>query len=300
MSLTRCVVLAAAVGCGLTAMVASAGDDKPGALDDARTKAVVAYFANNGVKLASDGRGKWMVTDPKGDGYKVIVHMLTFPAAATGPEMRDQLKSINLAYMLNAPARVAMSYPYLQGIDLGSRPPKLDQVPVVAKLEKLFKDYQPQYDPVYMQLPEAIRPVFEDTFPGYRCIRLVTRGEKDATVYRGTVFDPAAMSSSHQRIGGETVTTPNLYHLELDANGKVLEETLHFVDRERLPKAVAAAYEKWNPKGVEGREFFWQTGVPRGKDRVYLVRIIENAIKGYSASFKEDGSVLAADPAVVP
>src|SRR5262245_35831790 len=113
MSLTRCVLLAAAVVCGLTAMETSAGDDKPSSPGDHRVKAVVAYLAQNGVKLESDGQGKWVITDPKGDGYRVIVHMLTFPAAATAREMRHELSMHNLAYMLNAPSRVAMSYPYL-------------------------------------------------------------------------------------------------------------------------------------------------------------------------------------------
>jgi hypothetical protein len=120
-------------------------------------------------------------------------------------------------------------------------------------------------------------------------------------VYRATVFDPAAMSSFSQRVGGEHVTTPELYHLELDAGGKVLEETLRPVhDPGQLPKAVVAAYEKWNPKGVKGQELWWLTEVPRGEARVYRVRIIVNASKAYSASFTEDGSVLAADPAIVP
>src|SRR5207245_8734458 len=127
-------------------------------------------------------------------------------------------------------------------------PPKLDHIPRVAKLEKLFKEYLPPRDPVYMHLPDAVRAVFEDTFPNHRCIRLVTRGEKDATVYRATVFNPAAMSSTSRLVDGENVTTPSLDHLELDAGGKVLEETLHFVDTRRLPKAVTAAYETWHPK----------------------------------------------------
>jgi hypothetical protein len=160
---------------------------------------------------------------------------------------------------------------------------------------------RPRRDPVYAQLPDAIRAVFEDTFPNHRCIRLATRGEKGATVYRATVFDPASAGASHQRVGGERVTTPILYHLELDAGGEVVEETLRPVlDLGRLPKAVATAYAKWNPKGVKGRELFWQTEVPRGKGRVYRVRIIVSAITAYSASFAADGSVLTADPAVVP
>jgi hypothetical protein len=160
---------------------------------------------------------------------------------------------------------------------------------------------RPRRDPVYMYLPDAVRAVFEDTFPGYRCVRLATRREKGATVYRATIFDPASAGAHTQRVGEETVTQPILYHMELTADGKVIEESPRPVlDPGRLPKAVLAAYEKWNPTGVRGQELWWMTDVPRGGARVYRVRIIVNAIKAYSASFREDGSVLAADPAVVP
>lgn len=140
MSFTRCVALAVAFGCGLTAV--SAGDDKSSTSDDAAIQAVVAHFAKNGVKLEKEGNW-WVVTDPKGDGYDVIVAWRTFPAKATEEEMRTVLKTINLAFNLNAPARVAMSVPGLQATDPAKRSPELAQVPVVAKLEKLFKEYAP-------------------------------------------------------------------------------------------------------------------------------------------------------------
>src|SRR5262249_8406231 len=147
----------------------------------------------------------------------------------------------------------------------------------------------------------AVRKVFEDTFPHHFCIRMVTRGKQDAEVYRGTVFDPRSAGSSHQHVDSEHVATPILYQLEVDANGKVVEEMLRpILDLTPLPKAVVAAYEKWNPKGVKGQELYWLTEVPREKARVYRVRIIVNAIKAYSASFAEDGTVLEAKPAVVP
>ena len=300
MSLTRRLVLLAAICCGLMAMDSSRGDDKPPPPDDAVIKAFVAYLGNYGVKLELGERNWWVVTDPKGDGYKVIVSLKTFPVGTSQKEMQATLAQHNLAYMLNAPSRLAMSHPGLEVSDPLKKPPKLDQIPVALKLEKLFKEYLLPHDPVYMHLPEEIRRVFEETFPDHRCIRLVIRGEKEATVYRATVFHPAAMSSNSQRVGGERIITPPLDHLELDASGKVLEETLHFVDAVRLPKPVTAAYEKWNPKGVTAREHFWLTEVQRGKDRVYRVRMIENAVKGYTALFKEDGSVLEADPAIVP
>src|SRR5205807_9755554 len=85
-------------------------------------------------------------------------------------------------------------------------------------------------DPVYGRMPEAVRAVFETTFPGYRCIRLAIRQEKGAAVYRGTVFDPASGGASTRRVGEESVTEPILYHLEVSADGNVLEETAHWID----------------------------------------------------------------------
>jgi hypothetical protein len=122
---------------------AGAADDKPPAPDDAPIQAVVAYLAKNGVKLKKDESRWWVVADPKADGYEVIVSLRTFPAGATEQEMQDELKRINLAYMLNAPARVAMSYPGLRGADPTKKPRRVDESPVTAKLEKLFKEYRP-------------------------------------------------------------------------------------------------------------------------------------------------------------
>src|SRR5262249_7733647 len=99
----------------------------------------------------------------------------------------------------------------------------------------------------------------------------------------------------------EIVSQPILYHLQVSEEGKVVEETPHPVlDLEKLPKAVVASFEKWNPKGVKGMAVLWWTEIARGKDRVYHASILVNQIKAYGASFKEDGTVLAAEPAVVP
>ena len=144
MSFARRVALAAAVGCGLMTVQAREGGGKKPPLDDSPIKAVVAYFAKNGVPLQKDKDGFWwVVTDPKAEGYEVTVSLRTFPAKATEQEMRNELRRINLAYRLNARARVAMSYPGLRGTRPESKPPPLDQVPVAAKLEKLFKEYRP-------------------------------------------------------------------------------------------------------------------------------------------------------------
>jgi hypothetical protein len=73
----------------------------------------------------------------------VVIAWRTFTAKATEEEMRAELMRINLAFMLNAPVRVAMSKPDLRSTNSANKLPPLDQVPVVAKLQKLFKEYQP-------------------------------------------------------------------------------------------------------------------------------------------------------------
>ena len=144
MPFSRQVVLAAVIGCGVVAASADGGDDKPPATDDAAINSVITHFAENGVKLEKEKEGNyWVVTDPKGDGYDVIVAWRTWPAKATEEEMRAELRTVNLGFLLSAPARVAMSVPGLRSTDPTKKPPTLDQVPVAAKLEKLFKDYKP-------------------------------------------------------------------------------------------------------------------------------------------------------------
>src|SRR3954468_20024731 len=114
MSVTPGVVLTAAFGCGLAMMGAGRAAEQPPAPDDARVKAVVAHFAKNGIKLAKDTSNYWVVTEPKAGGAEVIVAWGTFPAKATEEEMQAELRTINLTFRLNAPARVAMSHPGLR------------------------------------------------------------------------------------------------------------------------------------------------------------------------------------------
>jgi hypothetical protein len=153
-------------------------------------------------------------------------------------------------------------------------------------------------DPVHSHLPAATRKVFEETFPNHRIVRLVQRGDGEDAVYRGTVFDLSSptLTSGHDRFGGELVTTPKLFYLEVDARGKVLEELPRPIEPDRAPRVVADAYEKWNAKGLKRLTTMWSTEIPRGKGRVYHVHILVNQIKSYWATFKEDGTVVRADP----
>ena len=80
----------------------------------------------------------------------------------------------------------------------------------------------------------------------------------------------------HRRpVDGEHVATPILYQLEVDANGKIVEEALRpILDLARLPKAVVAAYENWNPKGVMGQEFMEAGRAVGVSDRTLIWRYL--------------------------
>jgi hypothetical protein len=156
MSFTRPFMLGAAIGWYLMAVGTGMGSDEPPTVDDAVIKAFVAYLAENDIKLDKDKSeprnpnskggyegGRWVVTDPKDDGYEVDVYFKTFPPGTSDMDMRAALAPIALAGTVNAPARLAMSHPGLRAADRAKLPGKPDDVPVAAKLKKLFKEYQP-------------------------------------------------------------------------------------------------------------------------------------------------------------
>ena len=133
-----------AVACCSLALETSVGEDKAPAPDPA-IRTFVDYLGKNGITLEAGEGTWWAVTDPKGDGYKVVVSLKAFPAGTSDKDMRAALEVINLAYILNAPSRLAMSYPSLRISDPKKPAPKVDQIPVAAKLEKLFEEYRPPH-----------------------------------------------------------------------------------------------------------------------------------------------------------
>jgi hypothetical protein len=143
MSLTRRAMLAAAIGCGLATTAARGGDDKKPPVVSEEIRDFVEYAAKNGVKLErGEGSSWWVLTDATGEGSEVVVSLKSFPAGTTEKEMHDKLMTINLAHMLNAPARLAMSSPGTRISDPTKKQPK--EAPILsAKLQKLFKEYAP-------------------------------------------------------------------------------------------------------------------------------------------------------------
>src|SRR5262245_39720140 len=98
------------LACLLFSYLSVHADDKT--KPDPKIEAVIAYFAKHGIKIEKDKKEwGWIVTDPKPDGYYVLVNFKSFPDDATEEGMWKQLHPIALAHMLNAPAKLAMSHP---------------------------------------------------------------------------------------------------------------------------------------------------------------------------------------------
>ena len=117
-------------------------EDKP----DPQVQAIVDYFAKHGFKMEKAKEGGWHVLDPKYDGWYIALYFKSFPANATEDAMQKHLQQINLAFMLNAPAKLAMSYPGLRGDAPGEpkfKAPDLKKLGIYDKMIKLFMDYRP-------------------------------------------------------------------------------------------------------------------------------------------------------------
>jgi hypothetical protein len=107
-----------------------------------RILALVDYLEGHDVELVHDSAGWWRVTRPATPGLDVRVSLRSFPENASAYQMRDALTRINLAYLLNPGAGVAMSYPGFRG----ARPGTITDVRIAelqSRLERLFQAYRP-------------------------------------------------------------------------------------------------------------------------------------------------------------
>jgi hypothetical protein len=105
--------------------------------------ALVAHFERHGVDLAHERGGWWRVTQPTIPGFDVVVSLRSFPENASASQLHESLARVNLAYLVNTGAHVAMSYPSLWG----ARPADTADVRFVelkANMERLFQEYRPQ------------------------------------------------------------------------------------------------------------------------------------------------------------
>jgi hypothetical protein len=162
-----------------------------------------------------------------------------------------------------------------------------------AKVEDKFPTLP--RDTLLAALPPAALKVVEFWFPNYWCVRLVTHHQANPKWYRATLFTPRGPRRTNWTEGNE-IAVPPMYEVSVTEEGKVLEESSHAIERDLVPMAVIAAYEKWNPTAVKGMVTTWATEVAAGKERVFRVAIVVSQVKFYAASFQADGTVIKADP----
>lgn len=110
----------------------------PAADRQARIDAFLRHLDSRGITLLEKDRW-WRVVRPRSDGYTVMVSLRVYPQTATEAEMRRELSRINLAYMVNSRAHMAMSYPSAEGAL--PRDTRLQDIPVIKALQQAFEDY---------------------------------------------------------------------------------------------------------------------------------------------------------------
>lgn len=120
---------------------------------DLRIVAFVAWVKSKGVTLefvkhAEGDGGVWRIERPLiSEDYDVYFLIHSFPSWASEKQMREAI-DVNLAYMLNAPAQLAMSYacrtskhPEANLPKSDDELPKVNGLPVTKAVERWFQEY---------------------------------------------------------------------------------------------------------------------------------------------------------------
>jgi len=120
---------------------------------DKRIVAFIEWLKRKGValefvKYAEGDGGCWRVAQPQiSSEYEVYFLVHSFPSWASEKQMREAL-DVNLAYMLNAPAQLAMSHACFSGKHPEAKLPEsndellhANDLPVTKAVERWFQEY---------------------------------------------------------------------------------------------------------------------------------------------------------------
>jgi hypothetical protein len=112
--------------------MATVADDRP------RIELLVRHLGNRGILLTELPDG-WWVVNPRGANYGVIVKFRVYREDATAETMQRDLTRVNLAFIVNPGARIAISAPGIRGpVPAGTR---LEHVPLRRELIQAFETY---------------------------------------------------------------------------------------------------------------------------------------------------------------
>ena len=106
----------------------------------------ITYLRGNGIVAERDlssWSDSWRVIRPATKDYSVEFVLIFFPTEATAEQMHNEILRISLATMLNAPAHLAMSYPYYRAPKVPvSELPNVAQDPTCNRIKDLFNHYK--------------------------------------------------------------------------------------------------------------------------------------------------------------
>ena len=106
----------------------------------------ITYLRGDGIVAERDlssWTDCWRVIHPATKDYSVEFVLIFFPTEATAEQMHNELLRISLATMLNAPAHVAMSYPFYRAPKVpDSGLPNAEQNPTCNRIRDLFNHYK--------------------------------------------------------------------------------------------------------------------------------------------------------------
>ena len=106
----------------------------------------ITYLRDNGIETERDLSSWpdcWRVIRPATSDYSVAFVLIFFPTDATAQQMHNRLLATSLATILNAPAHVAMSYPFYSASKVpDSELPNPEQEPTCNRIKDLFNHYK--------------------------------------------------------------------------------------------------------------------------------------------------------------
>jgi hypothetical protein len=159
--------------------------------------------------------------------------------------------------------------------------------------EKQPVDTTIRVDPLSNNLPLPALKTYRALFPDHQIWQLSQTGKGKGSEYELIIFNPKSTTATGKQTEnkGAFVTVLANYKLILKGSGEVIQEDMHPIGENAVPKLVKDAVEIWI-RPVQGRVTFveWAAHQEKGADRLYWVRVLLNSVEGNVATLKADGA----------
>jgi len=146
-------------------------------------------------------------------------------------------------------------------------------------------------DLVGRRLPTPVLKTYQALFPRHHVWQSSKHGTGKQVKYELIIFDPNSPVVHSQRVGPAYVTTLRNYKLIVSNSGEVIHEQQHPIADDAVPKAARDAFDNWKRQFPE--RFLlrvWRAHQAEGAERLFSVEVVLNAVEGYGATLKADGT----------